>query len=285
MIADGVSRTCLGRALVRSIVLALVTAAGAACRQDQPSLVLATTTSIVNSGLLEQVLPLYESATSTRLQTLPVGSGRAIRLLELGQADVVISHAPRQEAEALEKHPDWRYRKVLYNDFLIAGPAGDPAGVAAAADARDALRRIAASEATWVSRGDQSGTHEREQELWRDSAATVEQHRTVTSGQGMGATLRVADQLSAYTITDRGTFQQLQPRLTLNALYGGDRRLLNTYAVLTRESSPRGIDFARWLSEGGGRKALERLDATGALRGFEVWPADRPGTRPDARPF
>ena len=255
-----------------------------ACRPQPPATVLATTTSLANSGLLDQLLPAYERESGMRVQTLPVGSGRAIRMLELGQADVVISHAPRQESEALAKHADWSYRKVLYNDFLIAGPADDPAGVARAADAADALRRIAASPSRWVSRGDESGTHERETELWQSAGASPAADRLVTSGQGMGTTLRVASEMDAYTLTDRGTFDQLAPRIDLKEVYSGGMRLLNTYAVLSPGSNRAGSAFASWLAEGNGRKQLERLIAGGALRGFHIWPADRPGERPDALP-
>jgi len=264
--------------------LALLFAA-ATCRAQPPALVLATTTSVANSGLLDKLLPAYEQARGLRIQTLPVGSGRALRMLELGQADVAISHAPRLEARALARHDDWTYRKVLYNDFLIAGPAGDPVSAAAAADALDAMRRIAAGGARWVSRGDESGTHEREKELWTAAGASVPADRLITSGQGMGATLRVASEMTAYTLTDRGTFERLAPRVALREIFEGDARLLNTYAVLARASNDRGAAFARWLAEGDGRETLERLIAAGALQGFSVWPAGVPGLRPDAVPF
>lgn len=265
--------------------VALALSAAVACRAQPPALVLATTTSVANSGLLDAVLPAYERTHGVRVQTLPVGSGRALRMLELGQADVAISHAPGLEALALAAHDDWTYRKVFYNDFLIVGPGDDPASVAGAADALDALRRIATSGARWVSRGDESGTHEREKTLWRAAGLSVPADRLITSGSGMGATLRVTNEMTAYTLTDRGTFQQLAPQLAIRELHAGDPRLLNTYAVLARASSERGPAFARWLSSGGGREALERLIASGALRGFDLWPAAAPDDRPDALPF
>lgn len=269
--------------LRRALLLAVLTS-GCGGPPQAPSLVLATTTSVANSGLLDKVVPAFERETGTRVQILPVGSGRALRMLELGQADVVISHAPRQEAAARAQHPDWTYRKVLYNDFLIAGPADDPAGAAGASDALDAMRRIAGSGASWVSRGDESGTHERETELWSAAGVSVGGDRLVISGQGMGGTLRVASEIDAYTLTDRGTFEQLAPRLALKALYEGDARLLNTYAVLTRGPDSAGRSFASWLAEGAGRDALERLLNSGEVRGFTLWPADSPGERPDALP-
>ena len=269
--------------LLRSFAVGLLLAS-AACRSQPPAVVLATTTSVVNSGLVDRLLPVYERQSGSRVQVLPVGSGRALRMLELGQADVVVSHAPHRESEALSANKDWSYRKILYNDFLIAGPPNDPASLAGATDALDAMRRIAASKSRWVSRGDESGTHEREQELWQSSGASPPAGRLVTSGQGMGATLRVASEMDAYTLADRGTFEQLAASIRLKDLYSGDVRLLNTYAVLTPRTNLAGSAFADWLAEGKGRKELERLIDAGTLHGFHLWPADRPGTRPDALP-
>jgi len=272
---------------MRGMCLSLIAGAcllAAGCREQPPAIVLTTTTSVVNSGLLDRLVPAYERESGRHVRALPVGSGRALRLLEVGQADAVISHAPQQEAEALSRHRDWSYRKVLYNDFLIAGPPGDPAGVRAAADAADALRRIAASGSRWVSRGDESGTDEREKQLWQAAGGSPAVERLVTSGQGMGATLRVASEMEAYTLTDRGSFEQLAPRLGLVEIYSGDARLLNTYAVLAASANPEGSAFAAWLAEGGGRRELERLIASGDLRGFLIWPSDSPGASPDAVP-
>lgn len=264
-------------------VLALACAAGA-CRSAPPAVVLATTTSVANSGLLDRLLPGYERGHDIRVQVLPVGSGRALRMLELEQADVAISHAPALETGFLARHRDWTYRKVLYNDFLIVGPAGDPASIGPAGDVLDALRRVAASGARWVSRGDESGTHQRERELWSAAGAAVPADRLITSGSGMGATLRAASEMSAYTLTDRGTFEQLAPQIASRELYSGDSRLLNTYAVLARGSSGNGRAFADWLAGGEGRETLERLIDSGELKGFNLWPSGAPADRPDAMP-
>lgn len=265
--------------------VAALAAAAAACRQQPPALVLATTTSVVNSGMLDRLLPIFQENHGIRVRTLPVGSGRALRMLEVGQADAAISHAPRLEADVLSRHPDWVYRKAFYNDFLIVGPADDPAAVAGAGDVLDAMRRLAASGARWVSRGDGSGTHEREKELWTAAGVSVPADRVIASGSGMGATLRVTNEMTAYTLTDRGTFEQLSPQIVLREVYKGDARLLNTYAVLAPSSNPRGTAFADWLTAGEGRETLERLIRDGTLKGFRIWPEDVPGSRPDAVPF
>jgi tungstate transport system substrate-binding protein len=274
--------------MVRSLpLLALLSVllGTAACGGQPPAIVLATTTSVANSGLLDRLLPRYEEQTGVRVRVLPVGSGRALRLLEVGEAEVAITHAPQQESTALGRHPDWTYRKVFYNDFLIAGPPDDPATVAKAPDILGALQRIASHGSRWVSRGDESGTHEREKELWRLAGAHPDSDRLVISGQGMGNTLRVASEMGAYTLTDRGTFEQLAPQIRLKELYTGDTRLLNTYAILTTGSTPPANRFAEWVSDGEGRGVLAGLIANGTLRGFSLWPSDRPRDRPDALPF
>lgn len=257
----------------------------AACGRQPPGIVLATTTSVSNSGLLDRLLPGYEEQNGVRLRVLPVGSGRALRLLEMAEVDVAITHAPQQESMALGRHPEWTYRKVFFNDFLIAGPPDDPANVAKARGAAAALQGIAAHGSRWVSRGDESGTHEREKELWQLAGAYPAVDRVVTSGQGMGNTLRVASELGAYTLTDRGTFEQLAAQIELKELHSGDTRLLNTYAILTTGANPAADRFADWVSDGVGRDTLAGLIASGTLRGFSLWPTGKPRDRPDALPF
>ena len=242
---------------------------------------LATTTSVANSGLLDAVLPEYRHGD---VQPILVGSGRALDMLANRNADVVISHAPLREAEALRAHSDWHYRKILFNDFLIVGPAEDPAGVRQSADALDAVRRIARSGVTFLSRGDESGTHERERELWEAAGARPDAAALVIAGAGMGQTLRVASSTGAYTLTDRGTFETLRASIHLVELHAGDPRLLNTYAVIARASDTAAMTFADWLAEGEGRRRIEQALATGSVRGFTVWPGNAPADRPEALP-
>lgn len=261
------------------------TMAAAACAARPPAIVLATTTSVANSGLLDRVLPAYESQGAVRVRVLPVGSGRALRLLELGEADVAITHAPQHESRALARHSTWSYCKIFFNDFLIAGPPDDPANVGKARDVGAALQKIATHGSRWVSRGDESGTHERETELWQLAGVQPSAGQVVIAGQGMGNTLRVASEMAAYTLTDRGTFEQLAPRLRLKELHSGDATLLNSYAILTAGANAEATRFAKWLSDGGGRKALASLIESGALRGFKLWPDDRPRDRLESLPF
>ncbi len=232
-------------------LVALLFAVG--CSRHDGPVILATTSSVGNSGLLDAVLPEYRAAT---VRPLLVGSGRALDMLGAETADVVISHAPARETAALASHPDWRYRKILYNDFLIVGPAEDPAGVRAATDVVDAMTRIARSPSKFLSRGDESGTHERERELWAAAGATPDASHLVVAGAGMGQTLRIAGSSGAYTLTDRGTYDALKASVKLVVLSEGDPRLLNTYAVVWSPKNERGARFATWLAEGGGRDVM-----------------------------
>jgi tungstate transport system substrate-binding protein len=252
-----------------------------ACRETTPPLILATTTSVANSGLLDRVLPSY---TPRVVRVVQVGSGRAIDMLAADQADVVISHAPQREAEALRSHPTWCYRKILYNDFLLVGPPNDPAGISGTSDAAKAMRNILESRQRFLSRGDESGTHERERELWAAAGVNPQSSQIVVAGAGMGQTLRIASETDAYTLTDRGTFEMLSGSLRLRVLVAGDSQLLNTYAVMAPPVNDQGIRFARWLAEGEGRRVLAATVSPGGIRGFTIWPEGRDGTRPESRP-
>lgn len=259
-----------------------------ACAAPPAHLALATTTSVGNSGLLDVLLPAWRNEGGLEIRAVLAGSGRALRMLEVGHADVVISHAPEAERAYLERHAGWRYRKLMFNEFVVVGPMEDPADVRRAATLLDALRRIATSRSPFVSRGDQSGTHEREQTLWKVAAVAPAAERLVTSGAGMAATLRQASELSAYTLTDLATFEMLKARLTLMIVWSGDPLLLNTYAVIVDPGGARGSDamqLARWLEDGNGRRAIGSYRIAGAMaQPFHVWPAGAPRDTPTALP-
>ena len=259
-------------------LLLVVAAAGCVSGRTTPHLVLATTTSVGNSGLLDVLLPAWQQESGIEVRPLLVGSGRALRMLfELEEADVVISHAPEMEARMMDKHTSaWRYRKIMYNDFVLVGSRGDPAAVRAAKSLEEALRRIAASKTPFISRGDQSGTHEREQALWRLIGLMPSGGSLISSGAGMAVTLRQASDRGAYTLTDRATLEQLKGVLELEIVWQDDARLLNTYAAVANHRGPRSVDaiaFMNWLAGGGGRRIIEGYRIRGsALRPFTVWP-------------
>ena len=250
------------------------------CTSQQSQLDLATTTSVKNSGLLDALTAAYSDA---RVHAHAAGSGRALEMLADGIVNVVISHAPEAEARYVSKHPEWNYQKIAYNHFVIVGPANDPAKIGMAKDAVDAFRRIAASGATFVSRGDASGTHEREERLWLDAGTRPAPAQLLISGRGMATALRHAEERSAYTLSDEATFWQFENQLALVALVSGDARLMNTYAVIHPRQDQQARAFASWLANGGGRAVVERFTASGKPA-FRVWPAGCADGDPRATP-
>lgn len=263
-------------------VVALSLASGCSDTAAPRHLVLATTTSVGNSGLLDALLPALQAGTGLTVRTHLVGSGRALAMLSDGHADVALTHAPEAEAAALAQHPDWVYRKLMFNDFVIVGPAADPGGVAPAGDAVEAFRRIARSTALFISRADGSGTEERETLLWKLAGIAPQPSRRVAAGAGMGATLRIADQMNAYTLADRATFLQHAPTVSVRILSEGDPRLLNTYAVV-HGNEARAVRFSDWLAGSRGREIIAGYRIAGHPA-FSVWPAGRADRRPDDLP-
>src|SRR5215831_8006569 len=195
------------------------------------SVILSTTTSTQDSGLLDVLVPMFESKTGYTVKTLSVGTGQALALAAKGEADVALVHAPTLEKRYIGEGTLRNRRLVMYNDFVIAGPATDPAQVKGLS-AATALRRLAERQARFVSRGDGSGTHILEQTLWRAAGVQPAGSWYIESGQGMGQTLQIAGDRRAYVLTDRGTYLAFQKRIDLVVLVERDRPLLNLYAVL-----------------------------------------------------
>jgi len=260
----------------------------AGCRRDGGAIRLATTTSVDSSGLLEALLPAFQQETGIGVDVLAVGSGKALQLARRGDADVTLTHDPGLEKSFLADHGARSYRKIMFNDFLIVGPAGDPARIGEATSAVEAMRRIAASGQVFASRGDVSGTDGREKQLWTLAGARPQPDRLLETGQGMAPTLRVASERTAYCLTDRATFSQLGDRLVLDALFSGGPELLNTYAVTVvgqanAERERAAERLAGWLADGAGRDRIASFTVKGA-RPFSVWPRDAPRDSPDALP-
>lgn len=239
---------------------------------------LATTTSVHNSGLLDAIRAAY---TARPIHAHAAGSGRALEMLADGIVNVVISHAPDTEARYIAEHPDWSYRKFAYNEFVVVGPPDDPANVTSAADVVDAFRRIAAS-STFVSRGDQSGTHEREEAIWKLAGVKPPGDRLLVSGRGMALALRHADERSAYTLSDQATFWQFEKQLALKVVAAGDPRLENTYAVIHPRQDQVAAKFSAWLVEGDGPRVVENFKVAGHSA-FSLWPQGCPNNQPDMR--
>lgn len=196
------------------------------------NVILATTTSTQDSGLLDVLVPLFEKKTGYKVKTISVGTGQALELTAKGEADVALVHAPSLEKKYVGAGTLLNRRLVMYNDFVILGPADDPAKIKSTKSSVEALKLIAVSGSKFVSRGDNSGTHNLEKSLWKTAGIEPNGAWYIESGQGMGATLGIGNDRNAYTITDRGTYLAFQKRLALVILLEGDKPLLNIYSVL-----------------------------------------------------
>jgi tungstate transport system substrate-binding protein len=194
--------------------------------------ILSTTTSTQDSGLLEVLVPMFEKKTGLSVKTISVGTGQGLALAARGEADVTLAHAPAQEKKYVTDGKMQNRRLVMYNDFVLIGPAEDPAGIKGQPKAAEALRRIASRGAPFVSRGDKSGTHSLELALWKQAGIEPKGSWYLESGQGMGQTLLVANEKKAYALTDRATYLAFQKRVTLPILTEKDRALLNIYSVM-----------------------------------------------------
>jgi len=238
---------------------------------------LATTTSTADSGLLDAILPAFEEEYDARVDVVAVGTGQAIEIGEAGDADVILVHARAlEDAFVAEGHGTARY-DVMYNDFIIVGPPDDPAGIRGTAPASDALAAVAAAEATFASRGDDSGTHTKEKSLWEAAGITPDPNSGwyKSVGQGMGSTLTFADESAAYTLTDRGTYLSQKASLPgLEVMVGGDSidqngdpALLNPYGVIPVNPDKGGIeadlgeDFVEWLTSIDTQREIETFGA------------------------
>ncbi len=226
------------------LALLLIAAAATGCRPSKQSrtLRLATTTSTENSGLLAAILPRFEAETGVTVEVIAVGTGQALALGQAGDADVLLVHAPEREQEFLAAGHGTARHSVMYNDFIVVGPRNDPAGIHGTNRAAEAMAAIAATGAPWASRGDDSGTHIKEQALWVAAGLRPPPSESwyFSLGQGMGATLNYANETDAYTLTDRSTYLAQSEHLPhLAVMVGGknisanvDPELYNPYGLI-----------------------------------------------------
>jgi len=205
----------------------------------QAELILATTTSTQDSGLLDVLVPEFEKLTGYQVKTVAVGSGQALTMGKEGNADVLLVHSPAAEKDFMDGGYGVDRRLVMHNDFIIVGPASDPAGTKNTTTAVDAMKAIAVAEAPFISRGDDSGTNKAELALWKKAGITPTGAWYQESGQGMGATLTIASEKGAYTLTDRATYLAQKDKLDLEILLEGDPALLNIYHVIS-------VNPAKW---------------------------------------
>ena len=199
---------------------------------ENPEIILATTTSTRDSGLLDELLPIFQEQTGYNVKMVAVGTGAALAMGEEGNADVLLVHAPAAEEELMAKGFGSERYLVMHNDFVIVGPVNDPAGIKGTGLTIDAFSKIASQGSPFISRGDDSGTHKIELSLWGKAGKEPSGDWYVQSGQGMGDTLRIASEKFGYTLTDRATYLATKDTLELEILLEGDAVLLNIYHVI-----------------------------------------------------
>ena len=239
-----------------------------------PPLRLATTTSTENSGLLAALLPVFEKKYGAPVRVISVGTGQALKLGERGDVDVVLVHAREDEDKFVAAGFGVNRRDVMYNDFILVGPTADPAGIRGMTRVGEALKKIHQTGATFVSRGDESGTHIMERRLWKEEnivpVASPDARRYLSAGQGMGAVLTMSGALGAYTLTDRGTFVAYKSRIGLDILVSGDPRLANPYGIIAVNPKRHAdINFAGamalidWITSTEGLKLIASFKVSG----------------------
>jgi tungstate transport system substrate-binding protein len=200
---------------------------------QQKNIIMATTTSTQDSGLLDVLLPIFEKKTGYFVKTIAVGSGQAMAMGQKGEADVLLVHSPAAEKKFVAEGYGVNRRLVMHNDFIVVGPAEDPAKVKGTKVTTEAFKKIASAGALFLSRGDNSGTHAKEKDVWKASGINPEGQKWYQqTGLGMGQTLNVASEKNGYTLADRGTYLAMKKNLRLDILMKGDAILLNIYHVI-----------------------------------------------------
>jgi tungstate transport system substrate-binding protein len=221
---------------IAGAVLGMIFAAAGSCSaQEDKSIIVASTTSTQDSGLFDYLLPIIRRRTGITVKVIAQGTGQALDTARRGDADVVLVHAKAAELKFLAEGESLKRYPVMYNDFVLIGPRKDPAGVVGEKDIAKALRQIRDKQASFISRGDRSGTHLAELDLWKAAGIDIEQSRGrwyKSIGQGMGAALNVASASNAYVLSDRGTWLHFKAKEELQIMVEGDARLLNQYGVM-----------------------------------------------------
>jgi len=248
---------------------------------EDKSIILATTTSTQDSGLLDLLVPTFEKQSGLMVKTIAVGSGQAMTMGQKGEADVLLVHSPEAEVKFMADGFGTTRRLVMHNDFVIVGPAADPAKIKGSKGSADALKAIGAGGGTFISRGDNSGTHSKEKGLWKAAGVTAEgQAWYQQTGLGMGQTLNVASEKGFYTLADRGTYLAMKKTLALDILVEGEKSLLNVYHVIE-------VSQAKWPKvNAAGAKAFADFMLAGAtqktIAGFGLEKYGAPLFFPDA---
>lgn len=253
----------------------------AAAQPAQKNIILATTTSTQDSGLLDVLIPVFEKKTGYFVKTIAVGSGQAMAMGSKGEADVLLVHSPAAEKKFMAEGNGVDRRLIMHNDFIIVGPPSDPAKIKGLKKASEAFKKIAASGNIFVSRGDNSGTHAKEKDIWKAAGVKYEGQRWYQqTGLGMGQTLNVAAEKKAYTLADRGTYLALKKNLGLDIFVEGDSILLNIYHVI--EVNPKKFSKVNFAGGKAFADFMVSKEAQGIIKTFGVSKYGSPLFFPDA---
>ncbi|NQV55403.1 MAG: substrate-binding domain-containing protein [Rhodospirillales bacterium] len=255
------------------LMVALIMALPSPSRAAENFFILASTTSTVNSGLFKVILPQFGAKTGIQVRVVGVGTGQAIRTAERGDADVLLVHHQPSEIAFVKNGFGVQRFDVMYNDFVVVGPANDPAAIGAASSAADAYKRIAASNAVFISRGDDSGTHKKSLEIWKAAEINAKNHSGKwyrEAGAGMGAALNIARATEAYTLSDRATFEAFKTKGNHRILFQGGKDLRNQYGIILVNPARHkhvkvgpGQKFIKWILSATGQAAINAFRLNG----------------------
>jgi tungstate transport system substrate-binding protein len=255
---------------LRLSAVLLGTALIAPASSAQQIIKMSTTTSTENSGLLTYLLPMFEAKTNTKVQVISVGTGKALELAKNGDVDVTLVHARPSEDKFVAEGYGVNRRDVMYNDFIIVGPASDPAGIKGSKDVLAAMKKIADSKAKFISRGDNSGTDQMERAYWKQIGTQPQGAAYVSAGLGMGEVLNMAAELQAYTLTDRATYSTYKAKTGLVVAVEGDTKMFNPYGIIAVNPAKRpgtnykgAMQLIDWITSAEGQKAIAAFKVDG----------------------
>jgi tungstate transport system substrate-binding protein len=258
-------RKAIGTALALWLVAVLLPAESGRLR-------LATTTSTENSGLLAELIPPFEDRTGLKVDVIAVGTGQALKLGETGDVDLVLVHARASEDAFVAAGHGVDRRDVMHNDFIILGPSRDPAGVRDMGNAAEALKAIANRRESFISRGDDSGTHKKEKALWKQAGLSPKGRWYRDVGQGMGAVITMSDDMQAYTLADRGTYLSMKSKITLEVLVESDPKLFNPYGIIAVNPAKHphvnyngAMRFIAWITSPEGQNIIGAVQREGQV--------------------
>ncbi|HAV37911.1 MAG TPA: tungsten ABC transporter substrate-binding protein [Massilia sp.] len=248
----------------------LMAAATAAPAFAQQVIRLSTTTSTENSGLLQYLLPKFEAKTNSKVNVISVGTGKALELAKNGDVDVTLVHARASEDKFVAEGHGVNRRDVMYNDFIIVGPENDPAGIKGSKDVLGAMKKIVASQAKFISRGDNSGTDQMEKAYWKQVGSQPQGAAYVSAGLGMGEVLNMAAELRAYTLTDRATYIAYRAKTGLQIAVEGDPKMFNPYGIIAvnpqkhKEANYKGaMQLVEWITSPEGQRLIGAFKVDG----------------------